>query len=259
VNLIAGFVFCVAPRFHSRLAWSDRLRTNGGVQCVAGRFYPRDDWRQPTAAELALLLGRPAATGWDSDAMLPPTHAALFTVPPHVRAAWWAVAERSKALDAAMDGYDGFVAGLVEFLRFKRLPLPERCQFDVVASRPGQLSTRLEPTAGSPTGLDFSCACAAPGHPARRLVAIINFGDEVSHLVLLNLPRAGMARLANIDDASPSTLCADFLAARSAYPLVRVQLEPGDGFWLPEDPVVCDGDTQEKREIDIVMTIHTAG
>ena len=321
MNLRAGFLFCVAPRFHSRLAWPERLRINGGIQCAAGRFYPRGDWRQPNAEELALLLGSPGTTACTSgapDAILPPTQAALFTIPPHVRAAWWAVAdglrpasfrrgrsplgryavpsqasdsdaacsqspprslsdlaapsdqqerpiEKTLAAGPTMEGYGDFVAGLIEFLRFKRLPLPEHCQFEVVATRPGQLSTRLDPTAGALAGLDFRCARAAEVHPARRLVAMINLGDEASHVVLLNLPPPAMAVMLAVEGrtatAHPSAaaLCAAFFASLPEYPLVQVRLDPGDGLWLPDGPVVCDGYTQEKREIDIVMNIQTAG
>ena len=294
MNLHAGFPFRVAPRFHSHLAWTERLQVNSGVESVGECFYARGDWRAPDAQELALLLGADATAVWDAEAVLPSSPAALLTLPSHLRAAWWSVAEGglrpasvrrdrsplgryalpspapdssaagSRSPTASDDRFDDFVAGVIEFLRFKRLPLPERCQFDVVASRPGQRSTRLDPT-GALAGLRVNCTPAASAPPGKRLVATMNLGDEATHVVLLNLLPTAIAALLPVAerlpvaDSNALALWADFLATVSDYPLVRVRLDPGDGLWLPDGPVVYDGDTLGKRDIDVALMIQTAG
>jgi hypothetical protein len=92
------------------------------------------------------------------------------------------------------------------------------------------------------------------------VVAAINLGDEASHIVLLNLPPAGMAGLVDEAGAGPAPPLADltprFFEARSTYPLVRIRLDPGEGLWFPTSGVVCDGWTREKRELDVVLTIR---
>lgn len=71
MQLQAGFSFCIAPRFHSRLAWQERLRVNTGVEGDGRRFYPRDDWQLPSPAELALLVDDPAQMRGPTEALPP--------------------------------------------------------------------------------------------------------------------------------------------------------------------------------------------
>lgn len=261
MELRAGLIFRVAPFFHSRIDWTERLRVNGGVERDASRFYARDDWCAPTAAEMQRLLGKVA----DQEAAVTATQVALVVVPQHVRAAWWRVAERAERLDGRLDGFDGFVGELLEFLRFKRLPLPARCRCEVTANRPGQRSTRVDAD-GAPLGLEFSAS--APGHMPARACAVINLGDEDTHLVVLNLLRTdleallstgGAHRRAPLHDHNASTCgngtLARFFTAMPDYPLVRVRLSPGDGLWLPSSNTAFDGWTVDKDDLDVVLTM----
>ncbi len=103
--------FAVAPRFHVRADWTQRLET--------------DVVPLPVASDPA------------------PGDALLFNLPAHLRALWWAAAE---SMEEARGGeaYQRFVAQVVEFLQFKQMPLPEICAFDVRVSKPGLQSTRLD-------------------------------------------------------------------------------------------------------------------
>lgn len=258
--LQAGFSFCMAPRFHSRLTWQERLRINTGVEGDGRRFSPRDDWRPPSPAELALLVDDPARMRGPAEAALSSSQVGVLVLPAHIRAAWWTVVEQADVSGGKLDGYETFTATLSEFLRFKRVPLPSRCGFEVLASRPEQQSTRVNSTTGELAGLGFS-ETQATGSFSRTL-GIINLGDEATQIVLLNLPlhdmRAILAKQGQTDGRAMSAhdLLTRFFTTLSTYPLVGVRLDPGDGLWLPDNSTVYDGDTRGKQEIDLVLTIR---
>jgi len=258
--LQAGFSFCMAPRFHSRLTWQARLRINTGVEGDGRRFYPRDDWRPPSPAELALLVDDPARMRGPAEATLFSSQVGVLVIPAHIRAAWWTVVERADVSSDKLDGYETFVTALSEFLRFKRMPLPSRCGFEVVASRPEQRSTRVGSTTGELAGLGFSETQATGSFS--RLLGIINLGDEATRIVLLNLPlhnlRSTLADQGQTDGTamSASDLLTRFFTTLPMYPLVSVRLDAGDGLWLPDCGRVYDGDTRGKQEIDLVLTIR---
>jgi hypothetical protein len=239
VELRPGIVLGVAPRFHARSGWTERLRLNGGVERARARFHPRGDWRPLAPAELALLLD-------EAPAAADPLRASLLVLPAWLRAAWWDRVDRA--------GYERFASELLGFLRFKALPLPALCEVRVTVSRPGQTGTRLDPTTGDLSGL-----APSPSLPGAE-VAVINLGDEATHVVFLNLPPAAMGQMVcGRAGSSPTLPLVDlvpwFFEARAAYPIVRIRLEPGEGLWFPAGDVVHDGWTCEKRELDVVLTI----
>lgn len=189
--------------------------------------------------------------------MLPCSRVGLLTLPPHVRRAWWALAEREEALTPDDPRYRAFVDDVVAFLRFKRVPLPVRCRVDVVVSRPGQPSTRWDEASGRPVGLGFNVEPAA-GAARDRVAGVINLGDEPTHLVLLNLAPAAMAAMLGLPTGSTAggNLLDRFCTAMPTYPVIRVRLDAGDGLWLPSLGVAYDVCTLDKREVDVALTIH---
>ncbi len=252
MELRPGITLGLAPRFQSALAWRERMQVNGGVEAEAGHFYPRRDWRAPTDAALTLLLA-------DADAGLARSRVGLLSLPSHVRREWWGLAERGEGLGGNGRDYRAFVAEVMEFLRFKRLPLPGQCRVDVAVSRPGQPSTRWDAADGRPAGLGFNIEGPGGATTPDRVVAIVNLGDEPTHLVLLNLAPSEMAAALGPPPVAPGReLLQRFFTAMPAYPLVRVRLEPGDGVWLPSLGVVYDVCTLDKREIDVALTIRAA-
>ena len=93
-------------------------------------------------------------------------------------------------------------------------------------------------------------------------MAVINLGDEPTHLVLLNLAPAAMASILGLPGPIDPTLPAGpdllgrFFTTMPTYPLIRMRLEAGDGLWLPAHGVVYDVCTLDKREVDVALTIH---
>lgn len=223
-----------APRFHSGRPWLDRLRLNGGVLDNAGRILARDDWRPPTPEELQLLT---APAGDPADAL------ALFNIPDRLHGEWWSL-EADEDADARRVAFQKYAGAVIEYLQFKQLPLPPACAVEVVIQAPGLASTR--PNLGGLTA-------EQPG-----VVVGINLSDEESALIFLNLGHAHLAADPIPADAKiPFTeRVRSFLARHIDYPLVKVSLRPGEGFWLPSLPMVIDGDTRGRTEIDVQLVIR---
>jgi hypothetical protein len=267
MRLEPGFVLTVAPRFHLPGAWPDRLRVNSGVEPRDGRFFPRADWRLPAPEELALLTtdGAPAVPdGFRRQAL------SLFHIPEHLRRRWWDLAARQgdpAGIDA--EAFQAFLRDVVAFCRFKGLPLLPACAFDVVVTAPGRVSTRVDAAAGCLAGLGFdlppTCAVPATEGAIPRPLGAVNLGDEVTSLVLLNLPAARLLDRLGIGEGAAGAcptlgeLARRFLTSFPAYPLVRVLLRPGDGYWLPAGGVVTDGYTVDKQEPDVLLLVRQAG
>jgi hypothetical protein len=268
MHLERGFALTVAPRFHLPGAWPDRLRVNSGVEAREEHFFPRADWRLPAPEELALLAsddGAPAALdGFRREAL------SLFHVPGHLRRRWWDLAARQDnpaGLDTA--GFQGFLRGVVDFCCFKGLLLLPTCACDVVVTAPGRTSTRLDASAGCLAGLAFDLPPTCPVPPAEgtapRPLGAVNLGDEATSLVLLNLPAARLRDRLRTAPGAPSVcgtvgeLAQRFLTSFPAYPLVRVLLRPGDGYWLPAGGVISDGYTMDKQEPDVLLQVRQPG
>jgi hypothetical protein len=211
----------VAQAAHFRLTrpLADRLRLSTGVVLDPGGIFPRDDWRPPSADELALLT----APDGDADALV------LFSIPEHLHRLWWEVAA-AEGTDVDMSGpaFQSFAAELLAFLRFKQLPMPPVCALEVVLTPPGQPSTR--------PGMGGLLA----EQPFAGMLGAVNLGDEESALVFLNHSPA--QRFTPVGD----------------YRLVKVALGPGEGYWLPPGRIIHDGDTRGCSEIDVQLVLRTA-
>jgi hypothetical protein len=266
MHLEPGFALTVAPRFHLPGAWPDRLRVNSGVEARGEHFFPRGDWRLPAPEELALLAdddGVPAAPdGFRREAL------SLFHVPEHLRRRWWDLAARQgnpAGIDA--EGFQAFLRGVIDFCRFKGLPLLPSCAFDLVVTAPGRPSTRVDAAAGCLAGLAFDpppTRSLPPAEGTARPLGAVNLGDEATSLVLLNLPAARLRDRLRTAPGAPvvcptlAELTRRFLTSFPTYPLVRVLLRPGDGYWLPAGGAVADGSTMDKQELDVLLVVRQA-
>ncbi len=247
--------FGVAPRFSLPRAFEGRLERNGGVRCDDQRVLPQNDWRALESGELTSLVSDLCAR----DAVLSPAHLGLLQVPERLRAAWWAEAERSRIAPAGAGSFEGIFTKVVEFLRFKRLPLPDHVNLRVLVSVPGLTSTRVGPPGTQ--GLGFGNATQTAQATAGPPLACINFGDETAFVVLLELPPAALIRgLESIGEGgsrsfSPTALVRRYFEAFPRQRLLRVRLEPGEGLWLSPLGVVHDGWTEGKRDLDVMLQI----
>ncbi len=140
-----------------------------------------------------------------------------WRLPEHLRRLWWDRAA-GELLDAGgeQSGYKAFLVEVAAFARFKGVPLLPACRFDVLARPPGQRSPLTEDR-------------EAP------LLAVVNLGDEATAVVLGNRPGSRE----EID-----------------YPLVRLQLPPGDGCWLPAGCRAWPADTTDKTDLDVLLLLR---
>ena len=148
-----SYRFAVAPRFAISAPWPGRFERNGGVEIdpATARVHPRDDWKPLEVAAWGALVDESAR---DREAVLPPTHLGLLQLPERLRLAWWAQAERSGDPTTSDAGFEKLFSEFVDFLRFKRLPLPGRVRLEVAVSVPGLPSTRVG-AGGALDGLGF--------------------------------------------------------------------------------------------------------
>lgn len=235
ISLQNGVRVVYAPNFQFTGSWLERLQVNSGVKLEEAGIYPREDWRKPTASELELLTASP-----DN----PKNALVMFNIPQHLRARWWTLAEQ-ESCDAAIEGieFQKYAREVLEFLEFKRLPLPRECRLEVVITAPGQRSTRT------------NGAGLLGDHTLLRLVGGVNLSDEDAFVVFLNLD------VSNLPGCGPPIVFAqrvrDFFSKSNTYPMTRIRLRPGEGFWAPPCPLIVDRDTLRRTEIDVHLAITT--
>lgn len=197
----------------------NRLSLNSGT-AIDRLALPRDDWRPLSQCELNKLVT------CDAD---PANAIQLFQLPERLKAEWWQLAGMGEE-GLAGEGFKKFASEILEYLLFKKLSLPAECALELILTSPGEPSARA-----SAGGL----LCES------NLLGGINFSDEDSALVFLNLPAT--ASSAGQENA--------WLLEYRDYPLTRVNLHPGEGFWLPRLPIIMDRNTLGREEIDVHLAI----
>lgn len=267
MDLRPGCRLAVATNFHLPVDWPDRVRL-GVVEAHAGRFLPGPAWRAPTPAEQRLLFG-------EADPDDPgPVDAAplwLFALPRHLHSAFWATLEQPPGAPVPHpEGYARFVAELAGFLDFKRLPAPPGAVFDLVVGRPGEGSIQWDMEARRAIGLTFNLAgwLAWPVEAeasAPRLWGGCNVGDEAVSLLFVNRTAPQLAAdLARDRPADPPPATLDELARQALtrwgdYPLVRLRLEPGEGYRVPAGGLLIDVATLDMQGPAMLLMIRDPG
>jgi hypothetical protein len=246
-ELAAGFRLSVAPRFHSPVAWSDRLRINSGTQWLGGVFIARPAWRAPSPAELQRLLA-PDEAATDQD--FSNEGLTLFGIPEHLRRTWWDTAAQEVAEgNAAGPGSQAFTRALGEFLAYKGWPFPLAAACDLILSETGQPSTRLDPATGNPGGLAVV--------PAAPVWGVLNLGDEATALHFVNLSLAQCRELLRPGGQLADVRPARFFEQFPDYPLVRLQLEPGEAVRFPGGGLFWDSSTVGKDDLDVLLIVRS--
>ena len=233
----------VAPRFHLPPEWTARLGVDAGPSdratgaavgavrapgtAEATTAAVSDEWRAPTAAEIAEWV----ADAGDAADELGPDVVALLRLPAHLHRRALPSGDPESDPSSAIDGFAGLATDILDLLRFKRLPLPDACRTELVASAPGRRTTDLEQAGGRKAG-------RSPGHPPdsapapERLRCVINLGPEPTWLVL---GRHG-------GEADP--------------PRLRIRLGAAEGLWLPDRPLAVDGCTLGASRPTLLFTVR---
>jgi len=149
----------------------------------------------------------------------------LFQLPQHLLAAWWRSVEQAlQRAPTRLEGFETFVAEVARFLAFKELPVPQGTVFDLLTSQPGLPSI--------------------PWNGA-RVWGGINLGEEPTGVVFLPLLSRSVGELGEL-----------FPAGAPDYPLVRLQIEPGEGFRFPVGGLLGCGCTLDKQEPEVLLLMR---
>lgn len=224
-----GYRVGVAPGFAVATDWPGRLAINGGTEPERGLRVAKPDWRPLTGEEMDAVTGASAGPGL-----------ALFRLSEGLLQRWWKTTE-SLGFAGDSDAYPAYAREVVEFLRSRDLPVPADAICEAVVTVPDQRTAR--------GGLDFSADVRRGG----GLVAGINLGDAPAFLVFANLPPAAMKAKTPSRDR---WLAQTFLTELPGYPLLRLRLDPGDGFLLPATGAVLDYWTVGQKDVGIVLGLR---
>lgn len=88
---------------------------------------------------------------------------------------------------------------------------------------------------------------------------MLNLGSQLRYLLYVNLDlediRSHLAKIGSEFSFKGKTrLGREFLRAFPDYPVVRVRINPGEGYIAPADQIIHDGSTQGTNRMDVVFT-----
>ena len=178
------------------------------------------EWRTASQDEFDTTIGKRSALGIDARGPL----ISVIEIPQHLRDAWWEVADQ--AFDHLTAGATGelpavreFFDSMLDFLRFKQLPLGTHCSTEIILNPPRRAALRW-PIPGQRQ----SDASGAPGMP---IFYAFNLGAE--------------------------PMCVS-LASVIGSPF-RVALPEGGGFALWREPVLFEADTLDNLDPQLLLRI----
>jgi hypothetical protein len=211
--------------------WSQRILLGTPEHGTGNDLLACSAWRTAGEGEVDLLVDPSPATSPGPDDSL-----CLFQLPRHLLDTWWRLLERAGETGSGhLEGFDAFAVEVARFLAFKEIPVPEGARFDLLVTGPGQVSVRLEGPAPDPAA-----------DAGSRLWGAINLGTEAASLVFLNLPPRALE----------GELVSHFLTLFPDYPLVRLRIEPGEGYRLPAGGLHTAGCTLDQADPDVWLLVR---
>ena len=229
-----------------------RLAVEGqqGTKYEKGFFVPRDDWRALSGEELGLLEGR--------DACDLAGDIRLFAIPAWLQQFFWdldparlvAGSEFSaKVEDRLFNSFCDEAGAALAALGISSRRLNVR--FQKARAR----STTFDPEFGTFVGLHVDNFERRPIDLRHRSFPrlVVNLGLQPRSFVFVNLPLIELLAPSGIPHG-PETyrryswayaLAHAFMAARPDYPVLRLELRPGEGYCAPTQNLVHDGYTSE--------------
>src|SRR5205807_3464882 len=87
----------------------------------------------------------------------------------------------------------------------------------------------------------------------------VNLGDEARRLLFINLPlRQLMAHLmaagSNLQGSGPTDIGRLFMRTFPSYPVVSVEVHPGEAYIAPTEDVIHDGASDRMKAADVTLT-----
>jgi hypothetical protein len=252
----------------------DRLALSSGTLPVSSlalsgyrdtAFVPRDPWRGPSSQERLVLLaaGPPVSIG---------CHITLVRVPDQVMAHFAALRERVHGCSSPAElrawlhrhpcttGCDAMLEFARIYLRSEQ-PLIE--QGAILCKAPG-LPTATADDTGSHVGLHvdhvYNAKLRERASASNRLS--INLGIEARFFLYINLPLATIGALTveqfPFDSRVHDThgLRSIFMEHFESYPVVRVRLDPGEGYIAPTENLIHDWTTPGETAPDVQFRVR---
>jgi len=271
--LTPGIRVLLEPEVANAAELCQRVQINTGSRRIAadrdddaryagGIFVPADNWARPTAQELALLAANGTA-GTD-----PPSRTIrLFPIPQYLYRLAWDV-----GIDAILSqpppgpqAADPLLAAFcAEAARLMRIVYAPATSLTLQLRNPELASTTYDTDAGTAIGLhvdNFDRHAIDRRHQSRSRV-VVNLGTEPRSLVFINLDvmqlvdACNLARSVEVFEryrwAYP--LAQLFMATHPDYPVVRLQLHPGEGYLASTQNFIHDGYTVGMAAPD--LTLH---
>jgi hypothetical protein len=109
------------------------------------------------------------------------------------------------------------------------------------------------------TYLNYTMASREAGFPCRMA---LNLGTEPRHFQFINLSMRQIARELNSASQDANAVAAEFLRTNPNYPVIQVEVGPGEVYTAPTEILIHDGTTLYKNLIDVTTTLlgdFTAG
>jgi len=253
----------------------DRLALSCGVRAVSSlalsgyrdtAFVPRGPWRGPSSQERLLLLATepPVSIG---------VHITLVRAPDEAMAQFATLRERVHGCGSVDDVRDWLrlhpcttgCDAMLEFARTYLRPEDPLMEGGAIACRATGLPTATTDDTDTYVGLHLdnwyrAQLCDRENAPNR---ISINVGVEARYFLYINLPLATIGALAAeqypFDNRLRDTqhgLRDMFMSHFGSYPVVRVRLEPGEGYIAPTENVIHDATTPGKNGADVQFRVR---
>jgi hypothetical protein len=229
-------------------------------------FVPRGPWRRPGRAELRLLVatGPPANIG---------SHVTLVRVPDQVMAHFDALRNTIRSCNSLGElhawvrqhpcttGRDALLEFARAYLRSEH-PLLEGAAITCTAT---DLPTSTTDGTGVHVGLHvdnwYRAKLEERENASNRIS--INLGVKPRFLLYINLPLAAIGALAAEQFAFDSRVSDTqhglrqvFMSCCGSYPVVRVRLNPGEGYIAPTENMIHDACMSDDNAIDLQFCVR---
>jgi hypothetical protein len=240
VDLRSGLLISTLHRFSSGTLDGAKIEANSGVIVKDGSLWPKGDWR-PISEYEAEILGlalKSDGCKFNEDSSETSGILWIFGIPLHLLQHWHRISGQFVAKTGAgsldEDGqYRRFVSLVVDFFRFKGVPLPNKCKFEIVSN-----FSEIGPTIGvrAREGSDLSVAAQVPFLLCDQVKVAVNLSAAPSALIFVNLSIAQMESIL-VEDGDITLVCErsnveQFFLRFPEYPCFRISLAPRIGYVL---------------------------
>jgi hypothetical protein len=232
-----GLVIRTLPRFSSAVLDHVRVEAKSGIVMRNGSLWPRGDWRPvlEREAEILGLMRKPSSPHSERIESENAETISIFELPFHLLRRWQRISGElpaSAGVASVVEDvqYQRFVSQLVDFFRFKRVPLPSKCRFTVVCDLPVNSDASGAGADDSNEAVEVSLIPSDEAHLA------VNLGTAASSLIFINVP---IARVDPISGENGEIMRGDgrnntelLFSRLSDCPCLRIIFPPRKGYLI---------------------------